>query len=104
MTTRRSSDETPPSAVDARLREALEPSSGTVDRLVARALEAKKERPLWLPVAALTAVALVLVVLFMVPRSYRPDDRTITIRGRGGIVTIQSPTGDTWVLLPGGTE
>jgi hypothetical protein len=111
MEIRRPTDEAPPSAVDQRIRRTLEPAPGAAARVVRRALEAERARLALLPIAATLTAAAALALFLIAPRppergglDRRRPPHTITISNRGGLVTIESPTGDTWVLLPGGTR
>ena len=88
-----------PDAIDARLRDALEPDPGAVEKLVRRAMlseEAGLRRRL-LP-AALAASLLALAAVILLRPEPPPPAATITITNVGDVVVATSPAGPHWLI------
>jgi hypothetical protein len=95
-----------PGAVDRWLREGLEPTPGTSDRISKRALSAPptgRSLPgaLWAPLGAAALSAALLVSIFTPGNSTPPmTGEPILITNFGELVTAVDPTGDVWLHAP----
>jgi hypothetical protein len=90
--------------LDDRVRQALDPDSGTVERMVSTALQhgaAARRRPGLLSAALVTAGALACALLVLVHRGTPPAEPAGLVLTRAGdVVMIQSASGETWIVGP----